>query len=83
MTETKNNVKISPEMALTIKSDIKSLMVKKGYTLNSLACEYCERYNKTMTVQNLGNKINKGTIRYFELLEILSILGYEIEYRAK
>lgn len=76
-------IKISPEMATQIKQDIRSLMAKRGFNLNTLAQAYEDKYNRKMTVQNLGNKINKGTIRLFELLEIADILGFEVEYKLK
>lgn len=78
-----SSVKISPELAEQIKNDIKSIMAKKGFNLNTLALAYADKYGRKMTVQNLGNKINKGTIRYFEVLEIADILGYDVEFKLK
>ena len=76
-------IKISPDMATQIKNDIRSLMAKKGFNLNTLAQAYEDKYKRKMTVQNLGNKINKGTIRYFEVLEIADILGFEVSFNLK
>ena len=78
-----SSVKISPELAERIKNDIKSIMAKKGFNLNTLAVAYADKYGRKMTVQNLGNKINKGTIRFFEVLEIADVLGYEIDFKLK
>ena len=72
-------IKISPELAESIKNEIRSLMSERGHNLNTLAKAYEEKFNRKMTVQNLGNKINKGTIRYFEYLEILDLLGFKRE----
>lgn len=70
-------IKISPEMAEQIKNEVKSLMSERGHNLNTLAQAYENKFNRKMTVQNLGNKINKGTLRHFEYLEILEILGFK------
>jgi acetolactate synthase small subunit len=78
-----SSVKISPELAENIRLKLKGLMASRGFNLNSLSCAYSEKYGRSMTVQNLGNKINKGTIRYFEVLEIADILGYNIEFKEK
>ena len=76
-------IKISPEMAEQIKNDIRSIMAKKGFNLNTLAAAYSDKYGRKMTVQNLGNKINKGTIRHFEVLEIADILGFDVDFKQR
>lgn len=78
-----SSIKITPELAIQIKNDIKSIMAKKGFNLNTLASAYAEKYGRKMTVQNLGNKINKGTIRYFEVLEIADILGFDVDFKLR
>lgn len=77
MPKPNTEIKISAGMAEDIRNEIKSLLAECGHNLKSLAEAYKSKYGRTMTVQNLGNKINKGTIRYFEYLEILDILGYK------
>jgi len=78
-----SSIKINPDMATQIKNDIKSIMAKKGFNLNTLANAYAEKYGRKMTVQNLGNKINKGTIRFFEVLEIADILGFDVDFKLR
>lgn len=78
-----SSLKVSPAMAEQIKNDIKSIMAKKGFNLNTLASAYADKYGRKMTVQNLGNKINKGTIRYFEVIEIADILGYDVDFKLR
>lgn len=78
-----SSVKISPELAKKICNEIKSIMAKKGFNLNTLAVAYSDKYGRKMTVQNLGNKINKGTIRFFEVLEIADVLGFNVEFKER
>jgi len=65
------------------KNEIKSYIVKSGYTMTEIIEMVNKKYNKTDTVQNLSNKLTRGTIRYNEVLEIADICGYNIEWIEK
>lgn len=65
---------------MTIKDDIKSYIVKKGYNVSRLNKELNEKNNMEQSVQNLHKKINNETIRYSEVLEIAEVLGYRIKW---
>ena len=66
-----------------LKEDIKSYIVKKGWTVTKIVEELNRRNEKQQTVQNLSKKINKETLRYDEVLEIADIIGYRIEWIEK
>lgn len=66
-----------------IKEDIKSLIVKSGITMSEVVNLLNERYNKNDSVQNLSNKLTRGTLKYSEALEIADVIGYEIEWTKK
>jgi hypothetical protein len=68
---------------MTIKDDLKSYIVKKGYNVSKLNEELNKRNGTDQSVQNLNKKINNETIRYNEVLEIAEILGYEIQWKEK
>lgn len=68
---------------MTIKDDLKSYIVKKGYNVSKLNEELNKKNGTDQTVQNLNKKINNETIRYNEVLEIAEVLGYEIEWTEK
>lgn len=60
------------------KNLIKSCAAKKGHNLSSLnELLNSKKENKT-TLQNFTQKINNGTIRFVEILEIAEVLGYKI-----
>ena len=63
-----------------LKEDIKSYIVKKGWTVTKIVEELNRRHEKQQTVQNLSKKINNETLRYDEVLEIAEIIGYEIKW---
>lgn len=63
---------------MSIKNEIKSYIVRKGFTLERLNDLVNKKNNTNYTSQNLGRKINQETIKYSEVLEIADILGYDI-----
>ena len=63
-----------------IKEDIKSIIVKSGWTLTDVVKALNEKYSRNDSVQNLSNKLSRGTLKYREALEIAEIIGYSIEW---
>lgn len=68
---------------MTIKDDLKSYIVKKGYNVSKLNEELNKKNGTDQSVQNLNKKINNETIRYNEVLEIAEVLGYELQWIEK
>lgn len=63
-----------------IKDDIKSIIVKSGKTMSEVVELINQKYSRQDTVQNLSNKLTRGTIKYSEVLEIAEVLGYAIKW---
>jgi len=61
---------------MDIKSEIKGLIYTAGYTMTEVA----EKLGNT-SVQNLSQKINRGSLRYDELKDILKAIGYKVEFK--
>lgn len=68
---------------MSVKNDIKSIIVKEGFTITQVAQTLNEKNNTEYTMQNLAKKINNETIRYSEVLQLAEILGYKIEWIKK
>lgn len=68
-----------------IRNEIKSYIVKSGWTITDIVKELNQRYpyEKDTTSQNLSNKLSRGTIKYSECKEIAEIIGYKIEWIEK
>jgi len=66
-----------------IKNEIKAQITRKGYTMTRLVELLNEKYNKNTTVQNISNKLARGTMSFKEVLEIADVLGYEIVWKIK
>lgn len=68
---------------MNMRNDIKSIIIKSGWTLTTVAEELKNKYNKSFTVQNLSQKLIRGTIKHQEILDIAEIIGYKIEWIKK
>lgn len=63
-----------------VQQHVKIALLKKKWTITELIQRLNERFNRRDTVQNLSNKLKRGTLRYSEALEIAAVLGYKIEW---
>lgn len=68
---------------MTIKQEIKSYLARTGWTMTDLIRALNEKYNRNDSVQNLSNKLSRGTIKYREVKEIADIIGAEIVWEFK
>lgn len=66
-----------------VKEDIKSYIVKSGWTISKVQDELNKRNGTDFGMQNLSKKINNETLRYNEILQIADIIGYTIEWNQK
>lgn len=65
-----------------IRNQIKAMIAFQGWTLTQVVQKINERHpeKKQTTVQNLSNKLTRGTIKYAEVLEIAEIIGIDISW---
>ena len=68
---------------MNIHAEIKKFATEKATTLTYLAKCISEKKNKHYTVQNLSNKLKKGTLNFNELQIMLDELGYIIKFEPK
>ena len=69
-----------PEMnkkRFDIHNEIKAMIIRQGWTLTRVVNAMNELHpeRKKTTVQNISNKLTRGTIKYAEVLEIAQIIG--------
>lgn len=68
-----------------VHDDIKSYIIRNGRTLKAVV----EEMNRSRppedqtTVQNISNKLARGTIKYSEALEIAAVLGLRITWEKE
>lgn len=64
-----------------IKNEVKSYIIREGFTMKKIA-GLLDNESK-VALQNLSNKLSRGTIKYSEIKQIADILGYEIKWIKK
>lgn len=69
---------------MDIKNEIKSKIALAGFTLTQVVEEMNKRMpegEKPTTVQNISNKMTRGTIKYNEVKMIAEIIGMDIDWK--
>ncbi|MDR7865181.1 MAG: DUF6471 domain-containing protein [Sporomusaceae bacterium] len=61
---------------------IKAKIVESGMTMTEVVKALNER-GKEGSIQNLSQKLTRGSLRYDEAVEIADIIGYEIQWHKK
>lgn len=73
---------MNEEEMKNIRNEVKSKLAESGYSLTYVVEQMNKNrddVNKT-TTQNISNKLTRGTIKYSEIKEIASIIGYKIKW---
>jgi len=65
---------------MAYKNDLKALIIKSGYNMSQVNDELNRRHNTNLGYQNFSNHLSKETFKYNEILEILDIIGYDIQW---
>ena len=70
---------------MDIKQQIKEYLNKKNTSLTSVVnmINSFKSKDEQTTVQNINNKLTRGTIKYSEVLEIAQVLGYDIIWQEQ
>lgn len=70
---------------MDIKQQVKEYLNKKNASLTSVVnmINSFKSEEEQTTVQNINNKLTRGTIKYSEVLEIAQILGYDIVWQEQ
>lgn len=60
-------------------------MAQQGWSLTRVVNEMNSRHpeRKKTTVQNISNKLTRGTIKFSEIIEIADIIGLEVSLIEK
>lgn len=68
---------------IDIKQQVKEYLLKESTTLTNIVniMNTNRPDDESTTVQNINNKLTRGTIKYSEILEIAEIMGYNIVWQ--
>lgn len=70
---------MSDNRALRLEKRLKSLLAGEGYSLTAIVKELNKGGNMT-SLQNISNKLKRGTLNFTEVEEIIEKLGYKVEF---
>lgn len=63
---------------MDIRNEIKSYIVREGRTMTEVIEQLAFEHDWSESVSNFSGKLQRGSLRYGEALELAEALGYEI-----
>lgn len=66
-----------------LKDELKGLIISQGFTMSQVNDELNRRHETTLSFQNFSNRFRKESFSYNEVVEILDIVGFSIEWKPK
>ncbi|MDO5151900.1 MAG: LLM class flavin-dependent oxidoreductase [Eubacteriales bacterium] len=63
---------------MNIRNEIKSYIIRTGWTTLNLVEELSQQYGWSSGVSNLSAKLQRESLRYKEAIQIADVLGYDI-----
>lgn len=63
-----------------LRDELKGLIISQGFTMSRVNEELNRRHNTDYSFQNFSNRFRKESFSYNEVVEILDIIGYKIEW---
>ena len=60
--------------------EIKAMILKSGYTQSEIVDLMSADFGWSGSLSNFSRKLNEGTLRYDEAMELAKALGYEIRW---
>ena len=70
-------------MKSNLRNEIKSYIVRSGYTMQEVVDRLSEDYGWSDSVSNLSNKLQRESLRYTEAVQLAEVLGFEIVWRKR
>ncbi len=72
-----------PPNQINVHDQVKAMITLQGWSLTRVVQKMNEQRpaERQTTVQNISNKLSRGTIKYSEILEIAQIIGMKIQWK--
>ena len=68
---------------MNIRNEIKSQIVRAGFTMQEVVDLLAEEYDWSGSVSNLSAKLQRESIRYKEVVELADVLGYDLIWQKR
>ena len=70
-------------MKSNLRNEIKSYIVRSGYTMQEVVDQLSEDYGWSDSVSNLSNKLQRESLRYVEAVQLPDALGYDLVWQKR
>ena len=70
-------------MKSNLRNEIKSYIVRSGYTMQEVVDLLSEDYGWSDSVSNLSNKLHRESLRYVEAVQLADALGYDLVWQKR
>ena len=70
-------------MKSNLRNEIKSYIVRSGYTMQEVVDRLSEDYGWSDSVSNLSNKLQRESLRYVEAVRLADVLGYDLVWQKR
>ena len=70
-------------MKSNLRNEIKSYIVRSGYTMQEVVDRLSEDYSWSDSVSNLSNKLQRESLRYVEAVQLADALGYDLVWQKR
>ena len=70
-------------MKSNLRNEIKSYIVRSGYTMQEVVDLLSEDYGWSDSVSNLSNKLQRESLRYVEAVQLAAALGYDLVWQKR
>ena len=70
-------------MKSNLRNEIKSYIVRSGYTMQEVVDRLSEDYGWSDSVSNLSNKLQGESLRYVEAVQLADTLGYDLVWQKR
>ena len=70
-------------MKSNLRNEIKSYIVRSGYTMQEVVDRLSEDYGWSDSVSNLSNKLQRESLRYVEAVQLTDALGYDLVWQKR
>ena len=70
-------------MKSNLRNEIKSYIVRSGYTMQEVVDRLSEDYGWSDSVSNLSNKLQRESLRYVEAVQLADPLDYDFVWQKR
>lgn len=68
---------------MNVRNEIKAQIIRAGFTMQEVVDLLHDEYDWSDSVSNLSAKLQRGSIRYKEVMELAEVLGFEIVWQKR